>query len=61
MFSSDIFLGSTMSVVIGMSTFISVIISAAVATVYTLIGQMVSVAYTDIAELILMALGLVSM
>lgn len=49
-----------MSVIVGLSTLISVIVSAAVAICYVLIGQMVSVAYTDVAELILLTIGLVS-
>lgn len=39
----------------------AVILSAAVAVFYTLIGQMVSVAYTDIVELIFLIGGLVNM
>ncbi|XP_067938215.1 high affinity choline transporter 1-like [Watersipora subatra] len=52
-------LGSTLYVITGMSVVLSVIVSAAVAILYTLIGQMISVAYTDIVELFFLAVGLV--
>jgi len=45
---------------VGLSVTLAVIVSAAVAVIYTLIGQMISVAYTDIIELIFLTVGLVS-
>ena len=53
--------GTSLHVIIGLDIVIAVIVSAAVAVLYTLIGQMVSVAYTDILELIVLAFGLVSL
>lgn len=51
--------GTTLHVIIGMNIVLAVIVSAAVAVFYTLIGQMVSVAYTDIVELFFLVVGLV--
>ncbi|XP_068459626.1 high affinity choline transporter 1-like isoform X2 [Clinocottus analis] len=44
-------LGGTMSVILGLSSAISIIISAAVSIVYTFLGGLYSVAYTDIIQL----------
>ncbi|XP_032433160.1 LOW QUALITY PROTEIN: high-affinity choline transporter 1-like [Xiphophorus hellerii] len=44
-------LGGTMSIILGLSSTISIIISAAVSIVYTLLGGLYSVAYTDIIQL----------
>ncbi|XP_024137571.1 high affinity choline transporter 1 isoform X1 [Oryzias melastigma] len=44
-------LGGTMSVILGLSSTISIIISAAVSIVYTFLGGLYSVAYTDIIQL----------
>ena len=46
--------------IIGLNIVMAVIVSAAVAVFYTLIGQMISVAYTDVVELIFLLGGLVS-
>ncbi|XP_016523691.1 high-affinity choline transporter 1-like isoform X2 [Poecilia formosa] len=43
--------GGTMSIILGLSSTISIIISAAVSIVYTLLGGLYSVAYTDIIQL----------
>ncbi|KAI1902027.1 hypothetical protein AGOR_G00040480 [Albula goreensis] len=45
-------LGGTMSVILDLSSFYSICISAAVAIIYTLLGGMLSVAYTDVIQLI---------
>ncbi|XP_041795503.1 high affinity choline transporter 1-like [Chelmon rostratus] len=44
-------LGGTMSVILGLSSALSIIISAAVSIVYTFLGGLYSVAYTDIIQL----------
>ncbi|KAM9853895.1 high affinity choline transporter 1-like [Aulostomus maculatus] len=44
-------LGGTMSVILGLSSSLSIIISAAVSIVYTFLGGLYSVAYTDIIQL----------
>ncbi|EDO46558.1 predicted protein, partial [Nematostella vectensis] len=51
-------LGSTVSVVVGLDRFTSVITSAAIAVAYTLVGGLYSVAYTDILQLICIFIGL---
>ncbi|XP_061577900.1 high affinity choline transporter 1-like [Cololabis saira] len=44
-------LGGTMSVILGLSSTVSIIISAAVSIIYTFLGGLYSVAYTDIIQL----------
>ncbi|XP_041650610.1 high affinity choline transporter 1-like [Cheilinus undulatus] len=44
-------LGGTMSVILGLSSTLSIIISAAVSIIYTFLGGLYSVAYTDIIQL----------
>ncbi|KAJ8410877.1 hypothetical protein AAFF_G00188340 [Aldrovandia affinis] len=51
-------LGGTMSVILDIPSYYAVVISAAVAIVYTLLGGMYSVAYTDVIQLIFMLLSL---
>ena len=53
-------LGATISVVIGLDRFTSVITSACIAVFYTLFGGLYSVAYTDVIQLICIFVGLVS-
>ena len=53
--------GGIMKVVLGLPFSACVWISAAVAIIYTLLGGLYSVAYTDIIQLILIFLGLVSL
>lgn len=55
-----IYLGVTMSVILDLSYTVSIWISAAVAITYTLLGGLYSVAYTDIIQLILIFISLVS-
>ncbi|KAL3886143.1 hypothetical protein ACJMK2_026159, partial [Sinanodonta woodiana] len=50
---------TSLSVIINMNLTIAVCTSSAVTILYTMIGQMISVAYTDIAQLILITFGLV--
>ena len=52
-------LGSTLSVVLQLDNTIAVIVSAAVAMMYTLFGGLYSVAYTDVVQLFCVAFGLV--
>jgi len=47
-----IFLGGTLSVIVDLHRAISIIVSAAIAVFYTLIGGLYSVAYTDVVQLI---------
>lgn len=49
-----------MSVILDLSYTVSIWISAAVAITYTLLGGLYSVAYTDIIQLILIFVSLVS-
>ncbi|XP_066555350.1 high-affinity choline transporter 1-like [Amia ocellicauda] len=51
-------LGGTMSVILDMSSMHSVFISTGVAILYTLLGGLYSVAYTDVIQLIFMAISL---
>ncbi|XP_015257172.1 PREDICTED: high-affinity choline transporter 1-like [Cyprinodon variegatus] len=44
-------LGGTMSIILGISSTVSIIISAAVSIIYTFLGGLYSVAYTDIFQL----------
>ena len=52
-------LGATVSVVIGLDRFTSVIVSAGIAIFYTLLGGLYSVAYTDVIQLLCIFVGLV--
>ncbi|XP_068160501.1 high-affinity choline transporter 1-like [Antennarius striatus] len=52
-------LGGTMSVVLDLSFSLCIWISSAVAVIYTLMGGLYSVAYTDIIQLILIFIGLI--
>lgn len=54
-------LGATISVIIDINVNISVIVSALIATMYTLVGGLYSVAYTDVVQLFCIFLGLVSL
>ena len=54
-------IGATMSVILDVSYTLSIWISAAVAITYTLLGGLYSVAYTDIIQLLLMCISLVSL
>lgn len=51
--------GGTMSVILDLSYVYSIIISSVVAIVYTLLGGLYSVAYTDVIQLILIFVSLV--
>lgn len=52
-------LGTTFSVIIGLDTQSSIIASAAIAIIYTAIGGLWSVAFTDIVQLTLLVFGLI--
>ena len=51
-------IGSTFGVLLGMDLTSAILLSAAVTTAYTVLGGMWSVAYTDIVQLALVAIGL---
>ena len=51
-------IGSTFGVLLGMSLTNAILLSAVVTTAYTVVGGMWSVAYTDVFQLALVALGL---
>ncbi|EMP40618.1 High affinity choline transporter 1 [Chelonia mydas] len=52
-------LGATISVIIDIDVNISVIVSALIAIMYTLVGGLYSVAYTDVVQLFCIFLGLI--
>lgn len=52
-------LGSTLSIIVGLDETIAVVVSAAIAMLYTLFGGLYSVAYTDVVQLFCIAIGLV--
>ncbi|XP_068595698.1 high affinity choline transporter 1-like [Brachionichthys hirsutus] len=51
-------LGGTMSVILGLSSFISIFISAGISIFYTFLGGLYSVAYTDVIQLFFMFFSL---
>lgn len=51
-------LGASLQVILNLDNIVSIIISAAIAVLYTVIGGLYSVAYTDIIQLIFIPLGL---
>lgn len=51
-------IGSSFSVILGMTLALAIVLSALVVTTYTMLGGMWSVAYTDAFQLALVALGL---
>ena len=53
-------LGATISVIIDVDVNASVIVSALIALLYTLVGGVYSVAYTDVVQLFCIFIGLVS-
>ena len=55
------FAGSTLKVILHIDTRLSIIISAIIAVCYTLVGGLLSVAYTDVFQIAFIAFGLVCM
>ena len=51
--------GTSLSVVVGLTVDTAILVSAGVTVLYTMIGQMISVAYTDVLQLLFITLGLV--
>src|SRR5215510_689281 len=51
-------IGSTFGVILGMNLTSAILLSAVVTTAYTVLGGMWSVAYTDVFQLLLVAIGL---
>ena len=56
---SLLLLGASLSVIIGLNHVWAVLFSAAIAILYTFIGGLYSVAYTDVIQLICIIVGLV--
>lgn len=54
------FKGSTVAIILDVDKTTSIIVSAAIAVCYTLLGGLWSVAYTDLVQLFFIAVGLVS-
>ncbi|KAA0202089.1 hypothetical protein HAZT_HAZT001812 [Hyalella azteca] len=52
------FNGSTLSVILDLPDAISIVVSASIAVLYTLVGGLYSVAYTDVVQLFCIAIGL---
>ncbi|XP_046374505.2 high-affinity choline transporter 1-like [Haliotis rufescens] len=52
-------LGTSLSIILGINVETAIVVSASITVLYTMIGQMISVAYTDIVQLILITVGLV--
>jgi len=52
--------GTSLSVMVNIDLNVAIVTSAAVTVAYTVVGQMISVAYTDIVQLALIVLGLVN-
>ncbi|KAK0049987.1 high-affinity choline transporter 1 [Biomphalaria pfeifferi] len=52
-------LGATVAIIVDIDSTLSIIVSALVAVVYTILGGLYAVAYTDVIQLILVAVGLV--
>ena len=53
-------LGSTLQVILNLDEKVSIIMSAVIALGYTLLGGLISVAYTDVIQIFFIAIGLVS-
>ena len=53
-------LGSTLQVILNIDEKISIIMSAIIALGYTLLGGLISVAYTDVIQIFFIVFGLVS-
>ena len=51
--------GTSLSVVIGVGVEVAILVSAGVSILYTMVGQMIAVAYTDVFQLICITVGLV--
>ncbi|XP_067672953.1 high affinity choline transporter 1-like [Haliotis asinina] len=51
-------LGATLAVILDIDTTLSILISAAISLLYTLVGGLYSVAYTDVVQLICIFIGL---
>ena len=52
--------GTSLSVILNVNLNVAIISSAAVTVIYTMVGQMISVAYTDVVQLGFITGGLVS-
>ena len=52
-------MGSTLQVILNLDEKVSIIMSAVIALGYTLLGGLISVAYTDVIQIFFIAIGLV--
>jgi len=52
-----LFLGTSLSVIVNLNLTVAIVTSAGVSIIYTVIGQMISVAYTDVVQLFFIAAG----
>ena len=52
--------GSTLQVILNLDEKVSIIMSAVIALGYTLLGGLISVAYTDVIQIFFIVFGLVS-
>ncbi|CAD5115460.1 DgyrCDS4432 [Dimorphilus gyrociliatus] len=52
-------LGASLNVILGLNHPTAICVSATVAVLYTMFGQMISVAYTDVVQLLLIFIGLI--
>ncbi|KAI8797518.1 high-affinity choline transporter 1 [Biomphalaria glabrata] len=52
-------LGATISIILSLDATVSIVVSSAVAVIYTVFGGLYSVAYTDVLQLIFIAVGLI--
>ena len=53
-------IGSTLQVILNLDEKVSIIMSAVIALGYTLLGGLISVAYTDVIQIFFIVFGLVS-
>ncbi len=53
--------GTSLSVIIDLNVTVAVVMSTSVALLYTMFGQIISVVYTDIVQLLFITTGLVSL
>ncbi|XP_072120679.1 high affinity choline transporter 1-like [Mobula birostris] len=51
-------LGMTMTIILNIETYLSIILSACVVTIYTLLGGLYSVAYTDVMQMVFIVISL---
>ncbi|CAH1778990.1 unnamed protein product, partial [Owenia fusiformis] len=50
-------LGTSLSIIVGLDVWLAIVISGGVAILYTVVGAMIAVAYTDVVELVFVIVG----